>query len=215
MRSVGDRNVVAICSPKLMSIFKSLSDLIGLHYKVFELQDDLREATALLVDEECFELIKRSYDVSKVRVMKISEENVLASLLKLVGVDRVETLVVGVDLGGTVINYVIFANNVLLGYGSVKKFSDLASVLSEVRDSLRPERVVIKVGVSPAGFWESFMSEVVRIAEEGRYSLVLVDESSTTDVCPTTYIGRKDLKNPDLKACINIALREGLLRITY
>lgn len=215
MKSVSYGSVVAICSPKLMGIFKSLSDLIELNYKVFESRDDLREATTLLVDEECFELIKKSYDVSRVRVMKISEENIVVSLLKLVGVNKVETLVVGVDLGDAMINYVIFANNVLLGYGSVKKFSDLADVLSKARNSTRPERVVIKVGVSSAGFWESFMSEVVRVAEEGRYSLVLVDESSTTGVCPTTYIGRKDLKNPDLKACINIAFREGLLKITY
>ncbi|MEM0025080.1 MAG: hypothetical protein QXZ48_03505 [Zestosphaera sp.] len=215
MKSGTGRNVVAICNPKLMNIFKNLSNLIDLHYKVFELQDDLREATTLLVDEECFELIKKNYDVSKVRVMKISEDNVLTSLLELVGVTKVETLVVGVDLGNAIVNYVIFANNVLLDYGYVKRFSDLAEILSKVKNSLGPERVVIKVGVSPAGFWESFMSEVLRIVEEGKYSLVLVDEDSTTGTCPTTYIGRKDLKDPDLRACINIALRGGLLKITY
>ncbi|MEO3993445.1 MAG: hypothetical protein QN229_03965 [Desulfurococcaceae archaeon TW002] len=215
MKSASSKNVVAICDPKLMSIFKSFSDLIDLHYKVFELQDDLRNDTTLLVDEECFELIRRSRDVSRAKIVKISEDNVLISLLELVGVSRVESLVVGVDPGDTVINYVIFANNVLLGYDSVKKFSELAEVINKIRDLLHPEKVVIKIGVSPARLWESLMPEVLRVAEEGRYTLILVDESSTTDVCPTTYIGKKDLRNPDSRACINIALKEGRLRITY
>ncbi len=215
MKPAGSKNVVAICNPKLMSTFKSLSDLMDIQYKIFELREDLHEADTLLVDKECFELIERSHDVSKVRIVMISEDNILAKLLELVGVSKVETLVIGVDPGNTLINYVIFANNVLLGYGSLKKFQDLAEVLSKIRNSLHPGRVVIKVGVSPAGFWESYMSEVLRIVKEDRYTLVLVDESSTTDVCPMTYVGRKDLKNPDLRACINIALKEGFMKITY
>lgn len=214
MSSLSGGNLVAICNPKLMSIFKSFSESIGLHYKVFESQEDLREASTLLVDEECLELIKRKYDVNKVRVMKVSEDNVLPSLLELVGVRSVETLVVGVDPGNTTINYVIFANNVLLDYGYVKKFSDLVEVLNKLRNSLNPGRVVIKVGVSPARLWKNLIPEFLRIARESSYSLILVDESRTTDTCPTTYIGKKDIKNPDLKACINIALKEGLLRIT-
>lgn len=215
MKPVSSKNVVAICSPKLMSTFKSFSELMDLNYKVFELRDDLREADTLVVDEECFELIRRSYEISRVRVVMVSEDNILARLLELVGVSKVEALVVGVDPGDTTVNYVIFADNVLLGYGSLKKFSDLAEVLKNIRNSLHPARVVIKVGVPPARFWESRMSEVLEMVEEGRYTLILVDESSTTDACPTAYIGKKDLKNPDLRACINIALREGLLRITY
>lgn len=212
MKSASSRNVVAICDPKLMSTFKNLSDLLDLRYKVFELRDNLSEFSTLVADEECLELIRRDHDISKVKVVKISEDNILLRLLELVGVSRVETIVVGVDPGNTVINYVIFADNVLLGYGSIKKFLDLVGVLSKIRSLLRPERVVIKVGVSPAGLWKPFMSEILRVvANEDKYSLVLVDENSTTDVCPTTYIGKKDLKNPDLRACINIALREGFL----
>lgn len=214
MRSASS-NVVAICDPKLMNVFRNFSELVDLDYTVFESYESLREASTLIVDDECLELIKKDHDLSKVRVVRVSEDNVLARVLELVGVSRVEALVVGVDPGNTLINYVVFANNVLLSYGSVKKFSELAEVLDKIKSLLRPEKVVVKVGVSPAGFWESFMPEVLRMAEEGRYSLVLVDESSTTDACPTTYIGRKDIKDPDLRACINIALRDGLLRLTY
>ncbi|MGC8975070.1 MAG: hypothetical protein ACP5KB_02595 [Thermoprotei archaeon] len=213
MRGASSRNVVAICNPKLMSTFKNLSDLLDIHFKVFELRDNLSEVSTLIADEECLELIRRSHDISKVKVVKISEDNIMLRLLEVVGVSRVETIVVGVDPGNTIINYVIFADNVLLGFGSTREFLDLVDVLNKVRSSLRPEKVVIKVGVSPAGLWKSFMSEISRVvSNEDRYSLVLVDENSTTGTCPTTYIGKKDLKNPDLRACINIALREGFIK---
>jgi len=64
--------------------------------------------------------------------------------------------VMSVDLG-TLVSYTVFADNVLLWYGSVEDFSRITIVLDEVADSINPRKVIIKAGVTSTGLRESFL----------------------------------------------------------
>ncbi|MEM0297076.1 MAG: hypothetical protein QXS42_02670 [Zestosphaera sp.] len=203
---------VFICDPRLMNTFRSLSDSIELNFTIPESPEDLPKGEVLVVDDECLQLLERQHVLEGLKVMRVDEGNILSRVLELVGIRRVKALLVGVDLG-TAVNYVILADNVLLEYGAVGSASDLMCSLLRVRDALRPEKVFIKVGVSPAGLHERFLDELLGLVGGCDYVLTLVDEHRTNVECPVSYVGRKAFKGMDFKACINIALREGL-RIT-
>lgn len=203
---------VFICDPNIMMAFRSLGDSVGLNFTIPESLDSLPEDGVLVVDDECLKLLVRYRMLERVEVVKVSKNDVLRRVLGLVGVREVGALVVGVDLG-TAINYVILADNVLLKYETVGNVSDLMRSLSEVEKALKPKRVFIKVGISPAGLHERFLNELLGLVGGSKYVLMLVDEHKTNVECPASYVGRKSFKETDFKACINIALRDGL-RIT-
>lgn len=205
----GRSKAVVICDPKLMKVFKSLSDSMGLTFTVPESLESLPEEGVLVVDDECYRLLEGRSLPTGLEIVKLTSDNILAKTLELIGVREVGAVIAGVDLGLSV-NYVIFADNVLLRYGSVREASELVKTLMEVRDSINPRSVVVKVGVSPAGLHEAFLTELLNSLRGSGFDLMLIDEHGTSSECPTSYVGRKTFKNDDMKACVNIALREGL-----
>lgn len=207
---LGRRNIaVFICDPNTMRVFRSLSDSIELNFTIPESVEDLREGWVLVSDDECLELLMKYRGLDGLEVVKVGRDDVLIKVLELVGVREVGALIVGVDLG-TAINYVILADNFLLKHGTVGNVSELVRSLSEVREALKPKRVFVKVGISPARLHERFLNELLSLVSRDEYILVLVDEHKTNVECPASYVGRKSFKGTDFKACINIALREGL-----
>ncbi len=210
----GKSKVVAICDPRLMKTFRSLSDSMELTFAVPESLESLPEEGVLVVDDECYRLLEGHSLPPGLEIVKLASDNILVKTLELIGLREVGVVVAGVDLGLSV-NYVIFADNVLLKYGSVREVSELVKTLMEVRSSINPRSVVVKVGVSPAGLHETFLTELLNSLRGSSFDIMLIDEHGTSGRCPTSYVGRKTFKNDDIKACVNIALREGLRLATW
>lgn len=203
---------VMVCDPKLMRKFVKIAKIVGLSYEVpTDLGIGFKHVSNLvIVDEECrtYLRLQKVLEGLKAEVFTVNEGNVASQVLKILGVDRVEVLTLGVDLGSR-LAYAMFADDVLIDVGFAENPKELMSRLDEVISDLKPLKTVVKVGVTESRGLE-FVNDLLKFISMKNLQVFLVDEANTSREATSYYIKAYDIRDKDLRAAINIALKDGV-----
>lgn len=200
-----------ICNPRLMRKFVKIAKTIGLSYEVpTDLDLSLKHVSNLvIIDEECraYTSLRKVLEELKAEVFVVNEGNIASQTLKILGKDRVEVLTLGIDLGSR-LAYAIFADDMLIDVGFTESPKELMIRLDEITGDLKPLKTVVKVGVTESRGLE-FVNDLLKFMSMKDLQVFLVDESNTSRETTSYYIKAYDVRDKDLRAAINIALKEG------
>ncbi len=207
---------MAIYDPRVWRKFLELSEGLNVSFRVPKdlSPEELRNCDSILVDVQALAILaRRGADLNTMcrEVLVVSsEENLLSPLLKFAGFTDVSRLTAGIDIGGSMA-YVVLADGTYLTSGKSHEVRKVVGVLSKVREALRPLNSIVKVGVPHSEeLLHLFKALTDSLLAEG-FEVYLIDEFNTTlKPFPRIRGVPKKLKDKDLRAAINIALREGI-----
>ncbi len=209
--------IVMICDPKLMRKFVKTAKTVGLSYEV---PMDLRVKPKyvnhfVIVDEECMKYthVQKVIEELKANVVVVNEDNITSQTLKILGINHVEVLTLGVDIGRR-LAYAMFADDMLIDVGFVENPKELMSKLDEVVNDLKPSKTVVKVGVTE-GRGTELISDLFKFVASKNLQIILVDEANTSKETTSYYVKAYGVRDKDLRAAINIALKDGIKTFTY
>ncbi len=209
--------IVMICDPKLMRKFVKTAKTVGLSYEV---PMDLRVKPKyvnhfVIVDEECMKYthVQKVIEELKANVVVVNEDNITSQTLKILGINHVEVLTLGVDIGRR-LAYAMLADDMLIDVGFVENPKELMSKLDEVVNDLKPSKTVVKVGVTE-GRGTELISDLFKFITSKNLQIILVDEANTSKETTSYYVKAYGVRDKDLRAAINIALKDGIKTFTY
>lgn len=209
MRTPRSRDIKAvICDPRLMKKFVKLADELGLTYSVPSSLETKVSADIIIIDDECLE----HYEINSSTAYLVANDNVKNIVSEIAGVRKASVLMVGVDLGAS-IAFAVFADKELVNVGKVRKTEDFFQKLNEIVDFVEPRKVIVKVGLPETSSVDNVIGEILDGLLRMGYVTYLVDESGTSVETPRIVLRGLDVKDDDILAAINIALRDGT-RIT-
>ncbi len=186
-----------------MREFMDLARSLGIRYSVPEPFTKRIKADIVVIDEECLS----NYLVDSKAAYLVNNDNLKTIALELAGLREVGTLLVGIDVG-SLIAYAVFANNKLVKSGKVRNSRDLINVLEELKESIKPLRTVVKIGESVLSSNTNNLMDLVENLVDLGYSVYIVEENETSRNAPSMLRG--DIKDKDVNAAVNIALKDGL-----
>ncbi len=209
-----------IYNPRLFRKFKDLAEKFALEYTVPSALEDLENYDLVIADEEANQLLKSSSGYVKNRprivVIKCEEDiiNLISSIIR-GGEESTQYLVVGVDLGSK-IAYAVFADNLLISVGVTLDLNNFLATLGKLRRALKPSKAVIKIGLPGSDELYQLLLKLLKAALEYGYEAYIIDESKTTVKPLPRFKGLKNVKTTkDINAAVNIALRDGGIRVDY
>lgn len=209
MRTSGSRDIKAvICDPRLMRKFAKLAGELGLTYSVPKEVGVKVSADVIIIDDECLE----HYEINSNAAYLVTNSNIESVVSEVAGVRRASALMVGVDLGAS-IAYAAFADRELVSAGKVCEPKDFFQRLRELMSFIEPRKVIIKVGLPETNNADEVLGEVIEGLLKMGCITYLVDESRTSTEAPKIALRRLNVKDDDILAAINIALRSGM-RVT-
>jgi len=196
---------VVVCDPRLMQRFVKLADKLGLIYSVPKEVGVKISAEIIIIDDECLE----HYEIDSKVAYLVTSNNVENIVSEVAGVKGAAVLMVGVDLGAS-IAYAVFADKELVSTGKVHRHEDFFRILKELISFIEPHKVIIKIGLSETKDLDKDLNEIIKRSSRAGYVVCLVDESKTTTEPPRITLRKHSVKDDDILAAINIALRDGL-----
>ncbi len=199
---------VVICNPRLMRRFAKLAGKLGLTYSVPKEVGTKVSADVIIIDDECLE----HYEIDSNTAYLVTDSNVENVVSEVVGVRRASVLMVGVDLGAS-IAYAAFADKELVSAGKVCEPRDFFQRLRELMSFIEPRKIIVKVGLPETNDADEVLNEVIEGLLKMGCVTYLVDESRTSTEAPKIALRRLKVKDDDILAAINIALRSGM-RVT-
>ncbi len=199
---------VVICNPRLMRRFAKLAGKLGLTYSVPKEVGTKVSADVIIIDDECLE----HYEIDSNTAYLVTDSNVENVVSEVVGVRRASVLMVGVDLGAS-IAYAAFADKELVSAGKVCEPRDFFQRLRELMSFIEPRKIIVKVGLPETNDADEVLNEVIEGLLKMGCVTYLVDESRTSIEAPKIALRRLKVKDDDILAAINIALRSGM-RVT-
>ncbi|MCD6340580.1 MAG: hypothetical protein J7L51_01330, partial [Desulfurococcales archaeon] len=209
-----------IYNPRLFRKFKDIAEKFAIEYSVPNTLEDIKNYDIVIADEEAHQLIERNSKCVKKgpKIAVVSSEEDMISLISSIITGNEENtryLVVGVDLGSK-IAYAVFADNLLISVGITLDLNDFLATLSKLRTALRPSRAVIKIGLPGSDELYQLLLKLLKVALRYGYEAYIIDESRTTAKPLPCFRGLKNVRTTkDINAAINIALRDGGIRIDY
>ena len=214
------RVCVFIYNPRLFKKFKNTAEKFAIEYSVPSTLKDLENYDLVIADEEARQLLESSSkcvrNCPKMAVVS-SEEDIISLITSIITGSEETTryLVVGVDLGSK-IAYAVFADNLLISVGITLDPNDFLATLSKLRRALKPSRAVIKVGLPGSDELYQLLLKLLRAALDYGYEAYIIDESKTTAKPLPRFRGLKNVRTTkDINAAVNIALRDGGMRVDY
>lgn len=209
MRIPRSRNIKAvICDPRLMRKFVKLADELGLTYSVPGSSETKVSADIIIIDDECLE----HYEINSNTAYLVANDNVKNIVSEVAGIRKASVLMVGVDLGAN-IAFAVFADKELVNVGKVREPKDFFQRLKELVDFVEPRKVIVKVGLPEINDVDNVVGEILEGLLRMGYIAYLVDESRTSVEAPKMVLRKLTVKDDDILAAINIALRNGM-RVT-
>jgi len=211
---------VFIYDPRLLRIFKELAKGFPLNYSIPDTLSDITGYDVAIVDKEALRMIGsgtlRQNKNCTVYVVG-DEEDLIRVILRVIsgGSTDVQHIIAGVDLGSK-IAYAILADDVLIGAGAVMTLDEFLNILTKLKRALRPLRAVVKVGLPSSDALYQLLLRLLEGVTASGYEVYVIDESRTTLKPLPQFKGLKNVRvTKDISAAINIALREGGVRIFY
>jgi len=209
LRTPESRGIKAvICDPKIMRKFVKLADELGLTYSVPKSFETKVLADIIVIDEECLE----HYEINSSTAYLVVNDNVKSIVSEIAGVRKASVLMIGVDLGAS-IAFAVFADKELINVGKVRKPEEFFWKLKELVDFVEPRKVIVKVGLPETSSVDGIIGEILDGLLRMGYITYLVDESRTSVETPKIMLRGLNVKDDDILAAINIALRDGM-RVT-
>jgi len=209
LRTSRSRDIKAvICNPRLMRRFAKLASKLGLTYSVPKEVGTKVSADVIIIDDECLE----HYEIDSNIAYLVTDSNVENVVSEVAGVRRASVLMVGVDLGAS-IAYAAFADKELVSAGKVCEPRDFLQRLRELMSFVEPRKMIVKVGLPETSDVNGVLDEVIEGLLKMGCVTYLVDESRTSTEAPKIALRRLKVKDDDILAAINIALRSGM-RVT-
>ncbi len=209
-----------IYNPRLFRKFKDIAEKFAIEYSVPSTLKDLENYDLVIADEEARQLLESSSkcvrNCPKMAVVS-SEEDIISLISSIItgSEESTQYLVVGVDLGSK-IAYAVFADNLLISVGITLDPNDFLATLSKLRRALKPSRAVIKVGLPGSDELYQLLLKLLKAALDYGYEAYIIDESKTTAKPLPRFRGLKNVRTTkDINAAVNIALRDGGMRVDY
>ena len=209
LKTSGNRDIkVVICDPRLMRKFIKLANELGLTYSVPKKVKTNVTADIVIIDNECLDY----YEIDSSVAYLVTDDNVKSVVSEIAGIRRAMVLMVGVDLGAY-IAYAVFADKELIDVGKVRRPENFFQRISELIDIVEPHKVIVKVGMPETNSVDDTLEEIIEGLLRRGYVTYLVDESRTSIETPKIVLKKLTVKDDDILASINIALRNGI-RVT-
>jgi phage-related holin len=198
---------VFIYDPRLFRKFLERARSLRINVRVPMGLDDIKAEGVLIVDKEGLRIVENRIRHG-VKVEVIDEKNLDKKLLEVLGLKKVSTLIVGVDIGRK-IAYAVFADYILVGTGYVNNAIELLNKLTELREALTPFKAIVRIGMPGPDHLYNTLSNILELLAKSDFETYLVDEEKSTSR-PLQSIKGLSKKFPmDINAAINIALRSG------
>ena len=128
--------------------------------------------------------------------------------------DKYNEVITGVDVNRNNLTYVILADGLMLEYGSIPfTLSELSNIIDRIIRTIPHKRLIIKIGIN--ALKENVIQEILKRIKPyvgtntDRINLYLVEESNTSAYNPYIELISK-IKDKDVRAAINIALKDGI-----
>lgn len=196
---------VIVCDPRLMRRFRELASLFKIEYSVPKDPEGTVEGGIVIADQECAELFKIRSDT----IHLVTSNNLLDTILRLRGINKVKVLIVGLDPGAR-LAFAIFADDVLIDTGHVTNYTNFIERLDSLVNELKPEKVIVKVGMPSTQEYYTWLSSLLIELIDRTFDVYLVEETKTSYPPIREFPGINYTRSKDIDAAINIALREGI-----
>jgi len=173
----------------------------GISFEVPDSPEALRDV--VVVDKEFLQALgsPRAKEVIVVEDVEDAE----ALIRRVLGVEKKSTLI-GVDVGAR-IAYAIIQGNVIVGYGKVMEINELQRAIENALAGKERVACHARVGVPASPKLREIAYEVSEVLLRLGCEVRLTEEFRSSSERPPPFIGVEKIKDSDIRAAINLALR--------
>lgn len=186
-------------------LFRKVIDTFRKAGIAFEVPDSPDSLSGLaIVDEEFVKLFGEPKKAEDVIVVK-SVNDVDALIWKVLGVEE-KSVLVGVDVGAK-IAYAIIKGNVVIEYGKVSTVKEFRKIMSKLLKGNAGSACFAGVGVPASPELKEIAYEISEALLELGCDVKLTEEFRSSSERPPPLVGSDNVKDSDIRAAINLALR--------
>lgn len=173
----------------------------GVSFEVPDSPEALRDIA--IVDKEFLQVFGEPRAENAIVVEDAKDiENLIRKVLGVEG----KSVLIGVDVGAR-IAYVIIRGNVIVGYGKVGKVSEFRQAIERALTGTERTACHARVGVPASPELREVAYEVSEVLLELGCEVRLTEEFRSSSERPPPLIGTEKVKDSDIRAAINLALR--------
>ncbi len=198
----GRRRVqVFVLNPRL---FRRVIDVLrnsGVSFEVPDSPESLRDI--VIVDKEFL----RMFGSPKAESVFVVEgaEDAEALIRRVLGIEK-KSVLIGVDIGAK-IAYVIIRGNVIVKYGKVSSVNEFRAAIAGAVAGTGRTVCHARVGVPASPELREVAYEVSELLLELGCEVRLTEEFKSSSERPPPLVGAEKIKDSDIRAAINLALR--------
>ncbi len=170
----------------------------------FEVPDSPKTLRHVVIIDREFLQVFGTPDAEEVIVVE-DPEDVVELIHRVLGVEEKSTLI-GVDVGAR-IAYVVIRGNFIIGYGKVGEVSEFKQTIKSIIADRGRTACHARVGVPASPKLREVAYEVSRTLLELGCEVRLTEEFRSSSEHPPPLIGVERIRDSDIRAAINLALR--------